>query len=527
MKIGIKYCGGCNPRYARTAFANRIINTLSDSIVFEKATETSDYDVLLVINGCRNACTHFSRFSVRQDIIQVTHDSDYEKVLNLITHYKNQNEQEITMTFHDMYNQKLTSAEEAVKVIRSGDRVVIGHAASEPKSLIDAMVNNKAQYENVEIVHMVALGKTDYTNPEMAKHFRHNALFASGSTRGPIKENRADYTPCFFYQIPKLLTDGALPPDVALIQLSPPDAHGYCSFGLSVDYTKPAALAAKIVIAEINGQMPRTAGDSLIHISELDYIVEASYPIIELPPPKIGDVERAIGEHCASLIEDGSTLQLGIGSIPDAVLLFLKDKKDLGIHSEMFSDGVVELVEAGVINNSRKTLHKGKMVATFLMGTKRLYDFVHNNPVVEMYPVDYVNDPCVIMQNSKMVSINSCIQVDLMGQVVSDSIGLTQFSGVGGQVDYVRGASMTKDGKSIIAMPSTASKGTISRIVPFIDEGSAVTTSRNDVHYVITEYGIADLRGKTLRDRATALIAIAHPKFHEELKAEWHRRFSS
>ncbi|WZL74489.1 acetyl-CoA hydrolase/transferase C-terminal domain-containing protein [Clostridiaceae bacterium 35-E11] len=431
------------------------------------------------------------------------------------------------MGWQEIYKQKLVSAEDAVKHIQSGNRVVTGHAVSEPVQLVDAMLKNKDQYENVEIVHMVAMGKGEYTKPEMAPHFRHNALFVGASTREAVQAGRADYTPCFFTEIPRLFKEGYLPVDVALIQLSRPDEHGYCSFGLSNDYTKPAAENAKLVIAEMNDQMPRTMGDSFIHISELDYIVETSYPVIELKPPKIGEIEKAIGEHCASLIEDGSTLQLGIGAIPDAVLLFLKDKKDLGIHSEMFSDGVVELVEAGVITNKMKTLHKGKMVVTFLMGTKRLYDFVDNNPSVELYPVDYVNNPCVIMQNYKMVSINSCIQIDLMGQIVSESIGLKQFSGVGGQVDYVRGTSMAKDGKSIIAIPSTASKGKVSRIVPFLDEGSAVTTSRNDVHYVVTEYGIAHLRGKTLKERAKALIEIAHPDFREQLTEEWKKRFPS
>lgn len=429
------------------------------------------------------------------------------------------------MGWQEIYKQKLVSAEDAVKHIQSGNRVVTGHAVSEPVQLVDAMLKNKDQYRNVEIVHMVAMGKGEYTKPEMTPHFRHNALFVGASTREAVQAGRADYTPCFFTEIPRLFKEGYLPVDVALIQLSRPDEHGYCSFGLSNDYTKPAAENAKLVIAEVNDQMPRTMGDSFIHISELDYIVETSYPVIELKPPKIGEIEKAIGEHCASLIEDGSTLQLGIGAIPDAVLLFLKDKKDLGIHSEMFSDGVVELVEAGVITNKMKTLHKGKMVVTFLMGTKRLYDFVDNNPSVELYPVDYVNNPCVIMQNYKMVSINSCIQIDLMGQIVSESIGLKQFSGVGGQVDYVRGTSMAKDGKSIIAIPSTASKGKVSRIVPFLDEGSAVTTSRNDVHYVVTEYGIAHLRGKTLKERAKALIEIAHPDFRDQLMEEWQRRF--
>jgi len=430
------------------------------------------------------------------------------------------------MSWKNIYQSKLMTAADAVKLIKSGNRVVTGHACSEPLVLVKAMVENKDQYKNVEIVHMVAMGKGEYTMPGMEEHFTHNALFVGGSTRKAINEARAEYTPCFFGEVPRLFREGYLPVDVAMIQLSRPDEHGYCSFGLSCDYTKPAADCAKIVLAEVNDQMPRTMGDAFIHVSELDAIIETSYPIIELPPPAIGDVERAIGEHCASLIEDGSTLQLGIGAIPDAVLLFLKNKKDLGIHSEMFSDGVVELVEAGVINNSKKTLHKGKMVVTFLMGTKRLYDFVDNNPSVELYPVDYVNDPFVIMQNDNMVSVNSCIQVDLMGQVVSESIGLRQFSGVGGQIDYVRGASRSKGGKSIIAMPSTASKGTVSRIAKLVDEGSAITTSRNDVHYIVTEYGVAELRGKSLKERGRALIGVAHPDFRPMLIEEWEKRFN-
>lgn len=430
------------------------------------------------------------------------------------------------MNWKDIYKSKLTTAQEAVKNIQSGNRVVMGLACSEPLELVDAMVCNKDQYRDVEIVQMLAIGKSEYTKPEMAPHFKYNALFVGGGTRKAVNENRADYTPCFFTEIPRLFKEDHLPVDVALLQLSRPDEHGYCSFGLSCDYIKPAAECAKMIIAEVNDQMPRTMGDCFIHISEIDHIIETSYPIFELNPPKIGEVEKAIGENCAKLIEDGSTLQLGIGAIPDAALLFLKDKKDLGIHSEMFSDGVVELVEAGVINNKKKTLHNGKIVTTFLMGTKRLYDFVDNNPLVELYSVDYVNNPCVIMQNDNMVSINSCIQVDLMGQIVSETIGLRQFSGVGGQVDYVRGASMAKNGKSIIAIPSTASKGKLSRIVPLIDEGSAVTTSRNDVHYIVTEYGIANLRGKSLKERGRALINIAHPDFRTMLIEEWEKRFN-
>ncbi len=431
------------------------------------------------------------------------------------------------MNWKDLYKNKLATAVEAVTHIKSGDRVVFGHACGEPKDTVDAMVKNYEQYKNVEIVHMVAMGKGEYTKPEMAPHFRHNAIFVGGCTRNAIAEGRGDYTPVFFHEVPKLFKKGLLPIDVAMVQVSKPDEHGYCSLGVSVDYTKSAIETAKFVIAEVNDQMPRTYGDTFVHVSELDIIVETSNPITELSPPKIGDVERAIGENCASLIEDGSTLQLGIGAIPDAVLLFLKDKKDLGIHSEMFSDGVLELFESGVINNSKKAIHKGKMIVTFLMGTKRLYDFVDNNPVVEMHPVDYVNDPVVVMKNSKMVSINSCIQVDFMGQVASESIGTVQFSGVGGQVDFVRGASMAEDGKSIIAMPATAAKGKVSRIAPFIDQGSAVTTSRNDVHYIVTEFGIAELKGKTLQQRARNLINIAHPDFRDQLIEDFEKRFKS
>ena len=427
-----------------------------------------------------------------------------------------------------MYKSKLVTASEAVTNIKSGDRVVTGHAVGEPIALVEAMVANKEYYRDVEVVHMVAMGKGDYAKEGMEPYFKVNTIFAGACTRDAVNTGRGDFTTCFFYQVPRLFESGCMPVDVALIQVSEPDAHGYCSFGVSSDYTKPAADCAKIVIAEVNKQMPRTMGNSFIHVSDIDFIVESDHPIIELPLPKIGEVEKAIGKNCAELVEDGSTLQLGIGAIPDAVLLFLKDKKDLGIHSEMISDGVVELVEAGVITNKNKTLHPGKSVVTFLMGTKRLYDYADNNPALEMYPVSYVNDPKVIMQNNQMVSINSCVQVDFYGQVASESIGARQISGVGGQVDFVRGASMSLDGKgkSIIAMPSTASKGKVSRIVPMLDEGAPVTTSRNDVDYIVTEYGIAHLKGKTNKERARALINIAHPDFRERLAAEFQNRFN-
>lgn len=429
------------------------------------------------------------------------------------------------MSWQERYASKKISASEAALKIPSDSRVVLGHAAASPIDIVNAMVAQKDNFRNVEIVHMLSLGKGEYMEPGLEPHFRHNAIFVGGNSRKAVGRGQADYTPCFFNEVPKLFKEGILPVDVAVIQVSSPDQHGYCSFGLSTDYTKPAAECAKLVIAEVNDQMPRVHGDNFIHIDAIDFIVETSNPLHQIPKANIGDVEKAIGENCAKLVEDGSTLQLGIGAIPDAVLLFLKEKKDLGIHTEMFSDGVLELVKSGVINNSKKSLHKGKMVSTFLMGTKELYDFVDNNPMVALYPVDYVNHPAVIMQNDNLVSINSCIQVDLMGQVISETIGLNQFSGVGGQVDYVRGASMAKNGKSVIAMPSTASNGTVSRIVPFITEGSAVTTSRNDVHYVVTEFGIANLKGKTLKQRAEALIQIAHPDFRAELNEVFKERF--
>ena len=416
-----------------------------------------------------------------------------------------------------VYKSKVVTPEEAVKNIKSGDRVVVAHAAAEPQIITEAMVKNYESYTGVEIVHMVPLGKGEYMSLGMEKHFRHNGLFLGGKTRGAIAEGRGDYTPSFFFEIPRLFKKDILPVDVALIQVSKPDIQGYCSFGVSVDYTKSATEKAKLVIAQVNDQMPRTHGESFIHVSEIDYIVESSQAILELPTPKIGEVERKIGEYCASLIEDGSTLQLGIGGIPDAVLSFLKEKNDLGIHSEMFSDGVLELVMNGNVTNKMKTLHKDRFIATFLMGSKKLYDFVNDNPSVLMYPVDYVNHPAVIAQNYKMVSVNSAIQVDLMGQVAAETIGYKQFSGTGGQVDFVRGTSLAQDGKSIIALPSVASGGKISRITPILDEGAAVTTSRNDVHYIVTEYGIANLKGKTLRERAKELIKIAHPSFRDML----------
>lgn len=422
------------------------------------------------------------------------------------------------------YSSKIISAEEAVLKIKNGQRVSLSHAAGVPQACVDALCSHASHFKDVEIYHMLCLGEGKYMAPEMAPHFRHITNFVGGNSRKAIEENRADFIPAFFYEVPSLFRSGLLNIDVAIVQLSMPDSDGYCSFGISCDYSKPSTEGTTLVIGEINAQMPYVHGDNKIHLSELDYIVMADYPLYTIPQPNIGEVEEAIGRHCATLVEDGSTLQLGIGAIPDAVLLFLKEKKDLGIHTEMFSDGVIELVRSGVITGKKKTLHPGKIVATFIMGSEAVYQFAHNNPDVELYPVDYVNDPRIIAQNDDLVSINSCIEIDLMGQVVSESIGPKQFSGTGGQVDYVRGATWSKRGKSIMAIPSTARKGTASRIVPRIAEGAAVTTLRNEVDYVVTEYGIAHLKGRNLRERAEALIAIAHPNFREELREAFRQR---
>ena len=424
-------------------------------------------------------------------------------------------------TFANLY----ITAGEAVAKIQNGDRVAISHACGEPRALTRALAERMDSLRDVETVHMVGMGDSIYCSHEAEGHIRHNSIFVGGPERKAIEEGRADYTPRYFSKIPDLFTDGSLPVDVALVQVSRPDRHGYVSFGISVDYSITAARNAKLAIAQLNSYMPRCHGDCFMHLSEFDWLVEEDIPLIELNRGGLTKEEEEIGSHCAALIPDGATLQLGIGSLPDAVLLSLKGKKDLGIHSEMFSDGVVELVKAGVINNSKKTLLPGKFAATFLMGSRKLYDFVDDNPAVYMAPSSYINDPYIIAKNDNMVSINSCVQVDLTGQVCSESVGLRQISSVGGQVDFVRGARMSRGGLSIIAMASTAKKGMVSKIVPFLDQGSAVTTNRNDVMYIATEYGAVNLQGKNLRQRARLLISIAHPDFRPSLVEEWERRF--
>ncbi len=426
------------------------------------------------------------------------------------------------MDWKKIYQEKLVTAEEALKHIKSGDHVALGHALAEPNYLLEEMVRMKDLYENVTISGLVP-GKAPYTAEGLGKHFRTKSMFLGGPTRKAVERGDGEFVPCFFNEVP-LTYKERWPVDVALVTLSAPDKHGYCSFGISVDFTKTIAENAKIVIGQVNSRMPRTHGDTFIHISDVDFLVEHDEELIELPAPVIGEVESKIGEYIASMVKDGDCLQLGIGAIPDAALMFMQDKKDLGIHSEMISDGVMNLMEAGNITNKMKNFHNRRAVVTFLMGSRKLYDYVDDNPMFELYTVDYVNDPRIVSKNDNMVCINSCIQVDFMGQVVSGSIGTRQFSGVGGQVDFVRGALWSKGGRNIIAMPSTV-KGKASKIVPLITEGSAVTTSINDVDYIITEYGIARLASKSINERARALINIAHPDFRAELAEEYEKRF--
>ncbi|MBF0428063.1 MAG: GNAT family N-acetyltransferase [Magnetococcales bacterium] len=404
--------------------------------------------------------------------------------------------------------------------IKSGDRIFIGSNAACPHALTDDLVKNASHFRDLEMIHILILGPHPWTEAKYGRTFNVNSLFLGPGTRNAVSAGIADYTPCFLSEIPSLFTDGILPLDVALIQVSPPDQYGYCSLGPSVDIVSSAWKSARTVIAQINPSVPRTFGQSFIHISAIHAYIEEDRPIPILPPPQLDDVAVRIGQYVAQLIEDGSTLQMGIGRIPDAVLRNLTHHKNLGIHTEMFSDGVIELIRSGVINNLHKSLHPGKIIASFCMGTKKLYDFVHENPHIEFHPSEYVNKPTVIAKNKNMVAINSAIEVDLSGQVVSDSVGRRFYSGIGGQVDFIRGSAMSLGGRPIIALPSTAKNGTISKIVPFLTEGSGVVTSRGDVHYVVTENGIATLRGKSIRERALELIKVAHPDFRDTLLAQ-------
>lgn len=424
------------------------------------------------------------------------------------------------MHWLETYRSRVTSAREAVRAIRSGDHVWIHAGCNNPEELVRAMVERAEELRDVQVCHLMTFGCADYVHPHYGDSFRHRSLFTGANVRGALQEGRADFVPVFLAEIPKLISSRLLPVNVALVHLSPPDEHGYCSYGVGVECTKAAAERAETVIALVNRRMPRSLGDSFIHISKLTHVVEVDRPMLELPQSgKVSDVARSIGEHVAGLIEDGSTLQMGIGEIPDAVLLFLKEKRDLGIHTEMFSDGVVDLFESGVITNEAKTLHKGKIVASFVLGSKKTFDFLDNNPFVEFHPTEYVNDPFVIAQNERMVAINSALAVDLSGQVCADSIGPLIYSGFGGQVDFIRGAARSRGGKPVIALPSTAKGGRVSRIVDMLPEGSGVVTTRADVHYVVSEFGVASLFGKSLRERARELIGIAHPDFRRDLEA--------
>ncbi len=425
-----------------------------------------------------------------------------------------------------IYQSRVTTAQEAVKAIKSGDRIFLTGNVSVPQKLLAALVEYAPNINDVEICQALTVGSADYVSPEMEGHLRVNSMFISANIRKAVQEGRADFTPVLLSEFPLLFKRGVLPLDVAVVHVSTPDEHGFCSLGVEVGLTKSAAESAKIIIAEVNEQMPRTLGDSFIHVSRLTHIVPVNYPIPEHKMTSEGgnpEIVEKIAGHVASLIPDGATMQLGIGSIPDAVLKFLRDKKDLGIHTELFSDGVIDLVNAGVLTNARKSLHPGKIVAGFILGTKKLYDWVDDNPMVEMHPTEYVNDPFVIAQNDRMVAVNSAIEVDLTGQVCADSIGPKLYSGVGGQLDFVYGASRSKGGVPIIALPSTAimKDGTaLSKIVCMLKPGAGVVTSRNHVRFIVTELGVADLYGKTIRQRAQALIKIAHPQFHDELNRQ-------
>lgn len=417
-----------------------------------------------------------------------------------------------------------SAAADAVKAIKSNDRVFIHGVGAAPQALINAMVERAGELRNVEIVHLHTEGPAPYAAPEFADNFRVNAFFVGANIRAAVRDGRADYIPVFLSEIPELFRRDVLPLDVALIHTSPPDNHGFCSLGVSVDIARAAVDTAKYVIAQVNPKMPRTLGDALVHVNEIDSFVDVDEFLPEAIPAEITDVDRKIGAYIAEMIDDGATLQMGIGSIPNAVLASLTNHKHLGVHTEMFSDGLIDLVKSGVVTGERKVKHPGKIVSGFVMGTQRLYNFVDDNPQVLMLDIAYVNDTSVIRRNPKVTAINSAIEVDLTGQVCADSIGTYQYSGVGGQMDFIRGASLSEGGKPIIALPSTTSKGE-SKIVPFLNEGAGVVTTRAHVHYIVTEYGVANLYGKNLSQRAVELIKIAHPDHRESLERAAHERF--
>jgi 4-hydroxybutyrate CoA-transferase len=427
------------------------------------------------------------------------------------------------MQWQSIYESRRCPAAEAVAYIKSGDRVVLGSACGTPEDLIDALLTRSGELHDVELLCMVSAGRGTYAKPQFAASFRHNSFFVAPSTRKAVDEDRADYSPCNFGDLPGLLSDGTLACDAAMITVTPPDKAGFCSMGVSVSYDYSGAKSAKRVIAEVNPNMPFTLGESTLHVSEIDHFVWTERPIVELPLPEIGETERKIGAFCADLIDDGACLQLGYGALPDAVLAFLDGKQDLGIHSEMISDGVMHLVEQGVITCARKSFKNRKIVITVAMGSRTLYEWMHLNPMIEMYPVEFTNDPNVIGMNDRMVSINSALTVDLLGQAAADMMGARQYSGIGGQMDFVRGCRKSKGGRSILALAAASADGSRSRIVAALEPGQAVSTPRNEIDYVVTDYGIAHLRGRTVKDRARMLIEIAAPQFRDSLRDDFVR----
>ena len=425
----------------------------------------------------------------------------------------------MTTTLIERYASKIKTPEEAVRAILPGRRILIGSGAAEPSTLVDAMVRTGDHLADNEIVHLMTLGPAPYVAPGLEHRFRHTAFFIGANVRSAVQEGRADFMPVFLSEIPRLITSRRVRIDVALIQVSPPDAHGYCSLGVSVDVVRAAVDSADLVIAEVNPRMPRTHGDSFVHVDRIACLVPVDSALPERLPEPLDEVDRAIGAHVAALVPDGATLQLGIGRIPDAVLAALDKHRDLGVHTEMFSDRVMHLTDAGVINGRRKSVLPGKIVTSFVMGSRALYAWVHDNPAVEMRSSSYTNDPVIIARNEQMIAINSALSVDLTGQVAADTVMGRFFSGIGGQVDFIRGAARSAGGKPVIALRSTAKEGTVSRIRPVMEEGAGIVTSRGDVHYVVTEHGVADLWGKSIRERAMALIEIAHPDHRADLLA--------
>lgn len=417
------------------------------------------------------------------------------------------------------WQSRVISAEEAAQKVKSGNRVFLTGNCSTPQNFLQSLVDRHKELRSVEIVQLLGMGPGEYITPEIAEHIRINSLFIAPNLRKAIGQGLAAFTPVFLSEIPKLFRTGRLVLDIAVIQVSPPDVHGYCSYGVEVGVSKSAAESAGIVIAEVNPYMPRTLGDSFIHVDQIDHFIEVEYPLPEVPSQPPSEVQDAIAQHIAELVPDGATLQMGIGGIPDAVLRKLTNHKNLGVHTELFSDGVMEMIERNVINNAMKSMHPGKVVAGFVLGTQKLYEYINDNPIFELHPTEYVNDPFVIAQNSKMVSINSAIEIDITGQVCADSIGTKFYSGAGGQLDFVRGAARSEGGMTFIALPSTAKGNTLSRIVPQLKPGAGTVTTRYDVHYIATEFGVVDLWGRTISERVHAIASIAHPNFRDELLA--------